>query len=178
MLSAETAVGDYPEQAVAMMAEIACAAEAHVQDNPHDGPARWRRLNPLSITQSLLPGGHKAGPRRLMRRRLQPLPLLAIPRCVWPVNARPSPCLCCHLKQRLNAASACSGAQTAHQDETSYEQAVDEAVALIKQRGLARAGEINCAGVWHALWSGRDNKRPFVWSQSERCCLFFKPLSL
>ena len=32
------------------------------------------------------------------------------------------------------------GTQTAHQDETSYEQAVDEA-ALIKQRGLARIGE-------------------------------------
>ena len=32
------------------------------------------------------------------------------------------------------------GTQTAHQDETSYEQAVDEAVALIKQRGL-RTGE-------------------------------------
>ena len=40
MLSAESAVGDYPEQAVAMMAEIACAAEAHVQDNPRrPGPA-------------------------------------------------------------------------------------------------------------------------------------------
>ena len=33
------------------------------------------------------------------------------------------------------------GTQTAQQDETSYEQAVDEAVAQIKQRGLARTGE-------------------------------------
>ena len=47
------------------------------------------------------------------------------------------------------------GTQTAHQDETSYEQAVDEAMALIKQR-VWRAQAINCAGVWHALWSGRS----------------------
>ena len=40
MLSAESAVGDYPERAVAMMAEIALAAEDHIQQNPHDGPGR------------------------------------------------------------------------------------------------------------------------------------------
>ena len=39
MLSAESASGRYPLEAVTMMAKIAVAAEQHIQLNPEDGPA-------------------------------------------------------------------------------------------------------------------------------------------
>ena len=40
MLSAESAIGDYPLASVEMMARIVCAAEAHIAAHPEDGPPR------------------------------------------------------------------------------------------------------------------------------------------
>ena len=139
MLSAESAVGDYPEQAVAMMAEIACAAEAHVQDNPHDGPAR------LAVEPSVYHAVAEAAVR--LAQTIEAAAIVAFTAsgntAVRLARERPSQALLVlspetAVERRL---SLLWGTQTAHQDETSYEQAVDEAVALIKQRGLARTGE-------------------------------------
>ena len=139
MLSAESAVGDYPEQAVAMMAEIAWAAEAHVQDNPHDGPAR------LAVEPSVYHAVAEAAVR--LAQTIEAAAIVAFTAsgntAVRLARERPSqPLLVLSpepaVERRL---SLLWGTQTAHQDETSYEQAVDEAVALIKQRGLARTGE-------------------------------------
>lgn len=40
MLSAETAAGQYPQEAVEIMARIVTAAEDHIRKHPHDGPKR------------------------------------------------------------------------------------------------------------------------------------------
>ena len=139
MLSAESAVGEYPEQAVAMMAEIALAAENHIQQNPHDGPSR------LQVEPSVYHAVAEAAVRlaqtieaaaivaftasgntavRLARERpAQPLLVLS------PEHA---------VERRL---SLLWGTQTAHQAESSYEDAVEEAVSQIKARGLALQGE-------------------------------------
>ena len=139
MLSAESAVGDYPERAVAMMAEIALAAEGHIKQNPHDGPGR------LLVETSVYHAVAEAAVRlaqtieaaaivaftasgntafRLARERpAQPLLVLSPEHTV---------------ERRL---SLLWGTQTAHQEESSYEDAVKEAVAQIKARELARQGE-------------------------------------
>lgn len=139
MLSAESAVGAYPEQAVTMMAQIALSAEAHIQQNPHDGPG------PLQVEPSVYHAVAEAAVRlaqtidaaaivaftasgntavRLARERPnQPLLVLS-----------PEPAV----ERRL---SLLWGTQTAHQDESSYEEAVAEAVAQIKLQGLANRGE-------------------------------------
>ena len=139
MLSAESAVGEYPEQAVAMMAEIALASENHIQKNPHDGPGR------LQVEPSVYHAVAEAAVRlaqtieaaaivaftasgntavRLARERpAQPLLVIS------PEHA---------VERRL---SLLWGTQTAHQAESSYEDAVEEAVSQIKARGLARQGE-------------------------------------
>ena len=139
MLSAESAVGEYPEKAVAMMAEIALAAENHIQQNPHDGPGhllvepsvyhavaeaavRLAQTIDAAAIVAFTASGNTAV--RLARERpAQPLLVLS------PEHA---------VERRL---SLLWGTQTAHQDESSYENAVEEAVAQIKARGLARQGE-------------------------------------
>ena len=139
MLSAESAVGDYPEQAVSMMAEIACAAEAHIRENPHDGPAR------LAVEPSVYHAVAEAAVR--LAQTIEAAAIVAFTAsgntAVRLARERPSqPLLVLSpepaVERRL---SLLWGTQTAHQDETSYEQAVDEAVAQVKQRGLARTGE-------------------------------------
>ena len=139
MLSAESAVGDYPEQAVAMMAEIARAAESHVREHPHDGPAR------LEVEPSVYHAVAEAAVR--LAQAIDAAAIVAFTAsgntAVRLARERPSQPLLVlspetSVERRL---SLLWGTQTAHQDETSYEQAVDEAVAHIKQRGLARVGE-------------------------------------
>ena len=90
MLSAESAVGEYPEQAVAMMAEIALAAENHIQQNPHDGPGR------LQVEPSVYHAVAEAAVRlaqTIEAAAIVALQLLAIQRCDWPANALLSLCL-------------------------------------------------------------------------------------
>ncbi len=139
MLSAESAVGDYPEQAVAMMAEIARAAEGHVREHPHDGPAR------LEVEPSVYHAVAEAAVR--LAQTIEAAAIVAFTAsgntAVRLARERPSQPLLVLSPDRAveRRLSLLWGTQTAQQDETSYEQAVDEAVAQIKQRGLARTGE-------------------------------------
>ena len=139
MLSAESAVGDYPEQAVAMMAEIACAAESHVRAHPHDGPAR------LAVEPSVYHAVAEAAVR--LAQTIDAAAIVAFTAsgntAVRLARERPSQPLLVLSPETAVERRLCLlwGTQTAHQDETSYEQAVDEAVAQIRQRGLARTGE-------------------------------------
>ena len=122
-----------------MMAEIACAAEAHIRENPHDGPAR------LAVEPSVYHAVAEAAVR--LAQTIEAAAIVAFTAsgntAVRLARERPSqPLLVLSpepaVERRL---SLLWGTQTAHQDETSYEQAVDEAVAQVKQRGLARTGE-------------------------------------
>ncbi len=139
MLSAESAVGDYPEMAVAMMAEIALAAEGHIQQNPHDGPGR------LLVETSVYHAVAEAAVR--LAQTIEAAAIVAFTAsgntAVRLARERPSqPLLVLSpehtVERRL---SLLWGTQTAHQEESSYEDAVKEAVAQIKARNLARQGE-------------------------------------
>ena len=139
MLSAESAVGDYPEQAVAMMAKIALAAEDHIQKNPHDGPGR------LQVEPSVYHAVAEAAVR--LAQTIEAAAIVAFTAsgntAVRLARERPSQPLLVlspehSVERRL---TLLWGTQTAHQDESSYEEAVEEAVNQIKARGLARKGE-------------------------------------
>lgn len=139
MLSAESATGDYPQQAVAMMAEIACAAEDHIRANPHDGPAR------LGVEHSVYHAVAEAAVR--LAQTLEAAAIVAFTAsgntAVRLARERPSQPLFVlspdrKVERRL---SLLWGTFTCSQKETSYEQAVEEAVSKIRQQGLARTGE-------------------------------------
>ena len=139
MLSAETAAGEYPEEAVQFMASIAHAAEQHIRENPHDGPAQ------MEVEPSIYHAVAEAAVR--LADSIDACAIIAFTAsgntAVRLARERPSQPLLvlspeAAVERRL---SLLWGTQTAHQDETSYEQAVDEAVAQVRKRGLARTGE-------------------------------------
>ena len=139
MLSAETAAGDYPKQAVEMMAAIAREAEMHIAKHTNDGPPS------LEVESSVYHAVAEAAARladvidaaaiivftasgntavRLARER-PARPLLVL-----------SPSLAVERKLQL-----LWGVQTSQQAETGYEDAVDGAIRLVKERGLAHEGQ-------------------------------------
>ena len=139
MLSAETAAGDYPRQAVEMMAAIAGEAETHIAAHENDGPPL------LEVENSIYHAVAEAAARladvidaaaiivftasgntavRLARERPK-RPLLVL-----------SPSVAVERKLQL-----LWGVQTSQQAETGYEDAVDGAIKLVKERGIAQQGQ-------------------------------------
>lgn len=139
MLSAETAAGKYPVNAVQMMASIAQAAEHHIRDYPHDGPTRMEVENSIyhavaeaavrlaeSIEACAIVAFTASGNTAVRIARERP----AYP--IFVLSPFPK------VERQL---SVLWGVQTASQAETQYEQAVEEAVALIKERNLGKSGQ-------------------------------------
>ncbi|MFW2467699.1 MAG: pyruvate kinase [Candidatus Puniceispirillaceae bacterium] len=139
MLSAETAAGDYPRQAVEMMAAIAGEAEAHIAAHENDGPP------PLEVENSIYHAVAEAAARladvidaaaiivftasgntavRIARERPK-RPILVL-----------SPSVAVERKLQL-----LWGVQTSQQAETGYEDAVDGAIKLVLERGIAQQGQ-------------------------------------
>ena len=139
MLSAETAAGDYPRQAVEMMAAIAGEAEAHIVAHENDGPP------PLEVENSIYHAVAEAAARladvidaaaiivftasgntavRIARERPK-RPILVL-----------SPSVAVERKLQL-----LWGVQTSQQAETGYEDAVDGAIKLVLERGIAQQGQ-------------------------------------
>lgn len=139
MLSAETAAGQYPVQSVAMMASIAQAAEEHIQASPHDGPAR------MEVESSVYHAVAEAAVR--LAETIDACAIVAFTAsgntAVRLARERPSrPIFVLSPAYRVERQlSVLWGVQTASQAETHYEHAVDEAVAMIKDKGLGRTGQ-------------------------------------
>ena len=139
MLSAETAAGAYPIEAVSIMSRILANTEAHIAANPQDGPARLD-VEPSvyhAVAQSAvkLAGDISAAALvvftatgntavRVARERPQ-LPLI-----VMTPEA--------HVQRRL---TMLWGAQSYLQAETDYETAVEEARQLILSEKIGHSGQ-------------------------------------
>lgn len=139
MLSAETAVGAYPEMAVAMMASIAEAAESHIAENPHDGPAR------MDVESSIYHAVAEAAVH--LAQAIDAVAIVAFTAsgntAVRLARERPSRPLLV-LTPDINVERKLTllwGIQTANQAESNYEDAVGDAVRQIKLRGLGKAGQ-------------------------------------
>ena len=139
MLSAETAAGQYPVESVKMMASIAQAAEDHIALYPHDGPARMDVENSIyhavaeaavrlaeTIQASAIIAFTASGNTAVRLARERPRrPILAL-----------SPSV--EVERQL---SVLWGTQSCHQEESSYEDAVEEAVRQVYARKLGAPGQ-------------------------------------
>lgn len=139
MLSAETAAGQYPVESVSMMASIAQAAEDHIALYPHDGPARMDVENSIyhavaeaavrlaeAIEASAIIAFTASGNTAVRLARERPKrPILVL-----------SPSI--EVERQL---SVLWGTQSCHQAESSYEDAVEEAVRQVYERKLGAAGQ-------------------------------------
>ena len=139
MLSAETAAGEYPEEAVQFMASIAHAAEQHIRENPHDGPAQ------MEVEPSIYHAVAEAAVR--LADSIDACAIIAFTAsgntAVRLARERPrQPLLVLSPSVAVERSlSVLWGCQTSSQSETDYEQAVQEAVAQTKKRGLGGVGD-------------------------------------
>lgn len=139
MLSAETAAGSYPIEAVQMMASIAQAAEQHIALHPHHGPAQ------MEVESSIYHAVAEAAVR--LAETIEACAIVAFTAsgntAVRIARERPSipifvlsPAL--KVERQL---SVLWGVQSASQAETHYEEAVSEAVKMVKERQLGTTGQ-------------------------------------
>ena len=139
MLSAETAAGSYPVEAVTMMDRIASAAEKHIHNHPEDGPAD------MEVEPSVYHAVAEAAVR--LADTIDAAAIVAFTasgntavRLARERPKRPLMVLCpdIDVERRL---TLLWGAVSAHQQESQYEEAVDAAVDIVKQQGLAKTGQ-------------------------------------
>jgi pyruvate kinase len=139
MLSAETAAGQYPVESVSMMAAIASAAEEHIALYPHDGPAR------MDVESSVYHAVAEAAVR--LAETIDACAIIAFTAsgntAVRLARERPkrpilvlSPSVA--VERQL---SVLWGTQSCHQAESSYEDAVNEAVQQVYDRKLGSTGQ-------------------------------------
>ena len=139
MLSAETAAGAYPLEAVSIMARILQTTEAHIKDYPQDGPSQLQ-VEPSvyhAVAQAAVKLADDIDAKALVvftasgntavrvARERPNLPLIAL-----------TPEM--DVQRRL---SLLWGAQSYLQDETDYESAIDEARHLVLAHELGKTGQ-------------------------------------
>lgn len=139
MLSAETAAGQYPVEAVEIMARIVTAAEGHVRKHPHDGPKRM----PIEQTVYHAVAHAAAGLASAVEARALVAFTASGNTAVRIARERPgmpffvfTPSV--HVSRRL---ALLWGAQTIMQAETDYEEAVDEARAVLQAKQIVSGGD-------------------------------------
>ena len=139
MLSAETAAGSYPVEAVTMMDRIAHAAENHIFNHPEDGPPE------MEVEPSVYHAVAEAAVR--LADTIDAAAIVAFTasgntavRLARERPRRPLMVLCpdIDVERRL---TLLWGAISAHQEEALYEEAVNAAVAIIKEKGIAKIGQ-------------------------------------
>ena len=139
MLSAETAAGAYPLEAVSIMARILQTTEAHIKDYPQDGPSQLQ-VEPSvyhAVAQAAVKLADDIDAKALVvftasgntavrvARERPNLPLIVL-----------TPEM--DVQRRL---SLLWGAQSYLQDETDYESAIDEARHLVLAHELGKTGQ-------------------------------------
>ena len=161
MLSAETAAGDYPLEAVSIMAAIIETAEAHIAAHPEDGPplleveksvyhavaqAAVKLANDIDAKALVVFTATGNTAVRIARERPY-LPLVVM-----------TPEL--DVERRL---CLLWGAQTARQAQTDYDNAIEEARKLVVERKLGGTGQqiVVVAGMPFGL-SGTTNSMRVV----------------
>ena len=139
MLSAETAAGAYPIEAVSIMASILETAEAHIATHPEDGPsalaveksvyhavaqAAVKLANDIEAKAIVVFSASGNTAVRIARERPY-LPLVVLTHDIA-------------VERRL---CLLWGAQTHHQAQTDYDDAIEEARAVVKAEGLGSTGQ-------------------------------------
>ena len=139
MLSAETAAGAYPVEAVSIMARILETTEAHIKDHPQDGPSQ------LQVEPSVYHAVAQAAVKLAADIQAKALVVFTASgnTAVRVARERPSLPLIVmtpeiSVQRRL---SFLWGAQTQFQGETDYESAVEEARQLVLGHKLGIAGQ-------------------------------------
>ena len=139
MLSAESAAGSYPVEAVTMMDKIARAAEKHIYSHPEDGPAE------MEVEPSVYHAVAEAAVR--LADTIDAAAIVAFTasgntavRLARERPKRPLLVLCpdIQVERRL---TLLWGAVSAHQEESEYEDAVEAAVKLVKEKQMAKTGQ-------------------------------------
>jgi len=139
MLSAESAAGSYPVEAVTMMDKIARAAEKHIYSHPEDGPAE------MEVEPSVYHAVAEAAVR--LAETIDAAAIIAFTasgntavRLARERPKRPLLVLCpdIQVERRL---TLLWGAVSAHQEESEYEEAVEAAVKLVREKQIAKTGQ-------------------------------------
>ena len=139
MLSAESAAGSYPVEAVTMMDRIARAAEKHIYSHPEDGPAE------MEVEPSVYHAVAEAAVR--LAETIDAAAIIAFTasgntavRLARERPKRPLLVLCpdIQVERRL---TLLWGAVSAHQEESEYEEAVEAAVKLVREKQMAKTGQ-------------------------------------
>ena len=139
MLSAESAAGSYPVEAVTMMDKIARAAEKHIYSHPEDGPAE------MEVEPSVYHAVAEAAVR--LAETIDAAAIIAFTasgntavRLARERPKRPLLVLCpdIQVERRL---TLLWGAVSAHQEESEYEEAVEAAVKLVREKQMAKTGQ-------------------------------------
>ena len=139
MLSAESAAGSYPVEAVTMMDRIARAAEKHIHSHPEDGPAE------MEVEPSVYHAVSEAAVR--LAETIDAAAIIAFTasgntavRLARERPKRPLLVLCpdIQVERRL---TLLWGAVSAHQAESEYEEAVEAAVKLVREKQMAKTGQ-------------------------------------
>jgi len=139
MLSAESAAGSYPVEAVTMMDKIARAAEKHIYNHPEDGPAE------MEVEPSVYHAVAEAAVR--LAETIDAAAIIAFTasgntavRLARERPKRPLLVLCpdIQVERRL---TLLWGAVSAHQEESEYEEAVEAAVKLVREKQMAKTGQ-------------------------------------
>jgi len=139
MLSAESAAGSYPVEAVTMMDKIARAAEKHIYNHPEDGPAE------MEVEPSVYHAVAEAAVR--LAETIDAAAIIAFTasgntavRLARERPKRPLLVLCpdIQVERRL---TLLWGAVSAHQEESEYEEAVEAAVKLVREKQIAKTGQ-------------------------------------
>ena len=139
ILSAESAAGSYPVEAVTMMDRIARAAEKHIHSHPEDGPAE------MEVEPSVYHAVAEAAVR--LAETIDAAAIIAFTasgntavRLARERPKRPLLVLCPNIQVERRL-TLLWGAVSAHQEESEYEEAVEAAVKLVREKQMAKTGQ-------------------------------------
>ncbi|MGC6536989.1 MAG: pyruvate kinase [Candidatus Puniceispirillaceae bacterium] len=161
MLSAETAAGDYPLEAVSIMAAIIEEAEAHIATYPEDGPPALTVEKSVyhAVAQSAVKLAEDIEAKALVMFTASGNTAVRIAR------ERPSVPMLVLTPDKQVERRLCLlwGAQTAHQAQTGYDEAVEEARKRVIEHKLGSIGQqiVVVAGMPFGL-SGTTNSMRVV----------------
>ena len=139
MLSAETAAGQYPQEAVEIMARIVIAAEDHIRKHPHDGPMRME-IEP-SVYHAVAHAA--AGLATAVEARALVAFTASGNTAVRIARERPGmPFIVFTPSKDVSRRLALLwGAQTKMQAETGYEEAIEEARLALQAENIVSTGD-------------------------------------
>ena len=139
MLSAETAIGDNPVEAVLIMANIIKSAQAHIMSYPYDGPS------PLEVEPSVYHAVAKAAVALAQTIEAKAIIAYSASGNTAVRISRERPCIPFFVPTPHEAVerklSVLYGANTIHQKETDFETALTQTKAILLEKKIVRKND-------------------------------------